>query len=130
MGISECFSGVSTPLEQFIWVLRFSVSLQCDFPVTSFLIALTPFFSSGKSKARSRIKIIWIIVQNNCVQLHIKLTMAVVTERTKNNSFASSSATTKMPSGALTLNTGLLVYSLCIYLIRTDHILFDLPVQE
>lgn len=99
------------------------MSLQCDFPVTSFLIALTPFFSSGKSKAV-------YIVQNNSVQLHIKLTMAVVTERTKNNSFASFSATTKMPSGALTLNTGLLVYSLCIYLIRTDHILFDFPVQE
>lgn len=63
------------------------------------------------------------------MQLESKLTMAVVTERSKNDSFACSSATTKMPSGALTLNTGLLGYSLYIYLIRTDHILLEFPAH-
>lgn len=57
--------------------------------------------------------------------------MAVVTERTKNSSSACSSATTKMPSGALALNTGLLGYNLYIYSIRADHVLFEfeLPVH-
>ena len=54
----NAFSVVSTLLEQFIWVLRFNMSSQSDFPVISFLIALTPFFSSRKSKAV-------YIVQNN-----------------------------------------------------------------
>lgn len=58
--------------------------------------------------------------------------MAVVTERTKNSSSACSSATTKMPSGALALNTGLLGYNLYICSIRADHVclsLFELPVH-
>lgn len=63
------------------------------------------------------------------MQLQSKLTMAIVTERTKNNFFACFSATTKMPSGALTLNSGLLGYSLYIYLIRTEHILFEFLVH-
>lgn len=66
------------------------------------------------------------------MQLQSKLTMAVVTERTKNSSSACSSATTKMPSGALALNTGLLGYNLYICSIRADHVclsLFELPVH-
>lgn len=59
------------------------------------------------------------------MQLQSKLTMAVVTERTKNSSSACSSATTKMPSGALALNTGLLGCNLYIYSIRADHVLFE-----
>lgn len=49
--LRNTFSLVSTPLEQFIWVLRFNTSLQSDLPVISFLITITPFFSSGKVKA-------------------------------------------------------------------------------
>lgn len=54
----NAFIVVSTPLEQFIWVLRFNTSLQSDFPVVTFLIAITPLFSSGTSKTV-------YIVQNN-----------------------------------------------------------------
>lgn len=62
------------------------------------------------------------------MQLQSKLTVAVVTERTKNTSSACSSATTKMPSGALTLNAGLLGYNLYRHSIRADHVLFEVPV--
>lgn len=61
------------------------------------------------------------------MQLQSKLTMAVVTERTKNSSSASSSATTKMPSGALTLNTGLLGCNL--YDIQLELTVFCLNSQ-
>lgn len=54
--------------------------------------------------------------------------MAVVTERTKNCSSPCSSATTKMPSGALTLNAGRLGYNFYGHPLRADHVLFEVLV--
>lgn len=119
------FRMLSVPslLEQFICVLKFKMSSESDFPVHFLPIALTAFFPSWKSKAV-------YIVQNDFMQLQSKLITAGDTPfRTKNNSFACSSATTKMHSDASILNTGLLRWNLYIYLIRAHHILFKFPVH-
>lgn len=98
------------------------MSLQSDFTVISFLICYNAILLQWKIKGST------YSLKQLLMQLQSELTMAVVTERTKNSSSACSNATIKMPSGALTLNTGLLGYNLYIYSIRADHVLFDLPV--
>lgn len=101
------FSVVTTLLELFeLW------GLQSDFTVVSFLTCYYTILLQWKIKGST------YSLKQILLQLQSKLTMAVVTERTKNSSSACSSATTKMPSGALTLNTGLLGYNLYRHSIR------------